>query len=125
VNSPARAACPFPLPAACTAARPLARAGGGPLARGGRQAQQVDHRLDALDPLDAPLDGVDLLLAVRRAAQIDDPVDGVDADLPLGDARVAEELRLDPAGDQLIALGHVVGPAAGERAGRADDALPL
>src|SRR5439155_141565 len=70
-----------------------------------RQVHEVSHLPDALHSARLALELVQQLGRANLAAQEDASVLGVDVDLPLRDACVAEDLRLDLARE-----GHVIHP---------------
>jgi hypothetical protein len=57
--------------------------------------EQVVHVANARHPADRALDALDLLVILELPAEDHDPAVGVDADRPLGNRAIAEQLALD------------------------------
>src|ERR1051325_8129855 len=67
-----------------------------------RDVEEVLDVADALDLADLRLEVVDHVLGRNLAAQLDEPLLDVDVDLPLGDVRRPEDLRLDLVGQRRV-----------------------
>jgi hypothetical protein len=84
------------------------------------RVKQVLDLTHARDFACGALDPADLLRVLELSAEHDDPAVGVDADLPLGDCPVSEQLALDLADQTDVVELAGVAMAAGDRVRESD-----